>query len=182
MKRASIMIMVMVTALGITALLVLKLRNFQARRASVGEAPSIRGQTAPDFALESVDGRIVHLSDFHGKAVLLHFWATSWLPCRVEMQWFEQMHNQYGPQGLQVLGIAMDDADKKDIAEFAGNLGVDYPILLGKESVGDSYGGVKVLPVTVYVGRDGKIVEKVFGAKGHDEIEDDVRKALARRR
>jgi peroxiredoxin len=97
------------------------------------------------------------------------------------MQWFEQMHNQYGPQGLQVLGIAMDNVDKKAIAEFASNLGVDYPILLGKESVGDSYGGVKVLPVTVYVGRDGKIVEKVFGVKGH-EIEDDVRKALTRRR
>jgi peroxiredoxin len=83
---------------------------------------ALGGKQAPDFALDSVDGRIVHLSDFHGKAVLLHFWATSWLPCRVEMQWFEQMHNQYGPQGLQVLGIAMDNADKKDIAEFARNL------------------------------------------------------------
>ena len=180
MKRASIVFMVI--AVGLTALLVLTLRSFHVRRASVGETPCIRGQTAPDFALESVDGRIVHLSDFHGKAVLLHFWTTSWLPCRVEMQWFEQMHNQYGPQGLQVLGIAMDNVDKKDIAELASNLGVDYPILLGKESVGDSYGGVKVLPVTVYVGRDGKIVEKVFGVKGHDEIEDDVRKALTRRR
>ncbi len=98
------------------------------------------------------------------------------------MQWFEQMHNQYGPQGLQVLGIAMDNTDKKDIAEFASHLGVDYPILLGKDSVGDSYGGVRVLPVTVYVGRNGKIVEKVFGVKEHDEIETDVRKALARRR
>jgi len=158
MKRASIVVVVI--AVGITALLVLKPRSFQARRAPVGETPCIRGQTAPDLALESVDARIVHLSDFQGKGVLLHFWATSWLPCRVEMQWFEQMHNQYGPQGLQVLGIAMVNADKKDIAEFASNLGVDYPILLGKESVGDSYGGVKVLPVTVYVGRDGKIVEK----------------------
>src|SRR6266849_3641716 len=68
MKRTSIMVIVI--AVGITALLVLKLRSFQARRASVDEIPSIRGQTAPDFALDSVDGRIVHLSDFHGKAVL----------------------------------------------------------------------------------------------------------------
>jgi peroxiredoxin len=180
MKRASIVLMVI--AVGVTALLVLKVRSFQVHRASVGEMPCIKGQRAPDFALESVDGRIVHLSDFHGKAVVLHFWATSWLPCRVEMQWFEQMHNQYGPQGLQVLGIAMDNADKKDIAEFASNLGVDYPILLGKESVGDSYGGVQMLPVTIYVGRDGKIVEKVFGVKGHNEIEDDVKIALSRRR
>ncbi len=181
MKRASIVLMVV--AIGITVLLAPKLRSFRPRRAPVGETSlDLKGKMAPDFALESLDGRIVHLSDFNGKAVLVSFWATSWLPCRVEMQWFEQMHNQYGPQGLPVLGIAMDNADKKDIAEFASNVGVDYPILLGKESVGDSYGGVEVLPVTVYVGRDGKIVEKVFGVKGHDEIEDDVRKALARRR
>jgi peroxiredoxin len=180
MKRASIMVTAI--AVGMTALLVLTLRTFQARRASVGEIPCMRGQTAPDFALESIDGRIVHLSDFRGKAVLVHFWSTSWLPCRVEMQWFEQMHSQYGPQGLQVLVIAMDNAGKTDIAEFASNLGVDYPILLGKESVGDAYRGVSDSPVTVYIGRDGKIVGKVFGVKGHDEIEAEVRKALTRRR
>src|SRR5260370_34327620 len=183
MKRASILLMMGV--IGITALLVLNLRNLRSLprgRAPVGETSlNLKGHIAPDFALESLDGRIVHLSDFNGKAVLVSFWATSWLPCRLEMQWFEQMHQQYEPQGLQVLGIAMDDADKKNIAEIARNLGVDYPILLGKESVGESYGGVQVLPVTIYIGRDGKIVEKVFGVKGHDEIEDNVRKALGRR-
>ncbi len=80
-----------------------------------------------------------------------------------------------------MLGIAVDGADRKDIAEFASNLGVDYPILLGQEGVDNSY-GVRVPPVIVYVGRDGKIVEEVFEAKGHDEIEDSVRKALSRRR
>jgi len=140
----------------------------------------IRGQTAPNFALQSLDGNTVHLSDFHGRAVLLHFWSTSWLPCRV-VQWFEQMHRQYGPEGLQVVGIAIDDTDKKDIAEYASNLGVDYPILLGRESVGDSYGDLRDLPVTIYVGRDGKIIEKVPGVKEHDEIEAEVKKALSPR-
>jgi peroxiredoxin len=179
MKRASIVLKVI--AIGISALLVIKLRNSQTRGASVGEAPCIRGQMAPDFALESVDGKVVRLSDFHGKAVLLHFWATSWLPCRVEMRWFKQMHNQYGPQGLEVLGIEMGNADKTDITDYANNLGVDYPILLGAEHVGDSY-GVRELPATVYVGRDGKIVEKILGVKEHDEIEAEVKKALSHRR
>jgi peroxiredoxin len=179
MKRASIVLMVI--ALAGTILLFVRLRSLKAPRTSVGQSMCIRGQTAPDFALQSVDGKTVRLSDFRGKAVLVHFWSTHWLPCRVEMQWFEQMHNQYGPRGLQVLGIAMDGADRKDIAEFASNLGVDYPILLGQESVESSY-GVRIPPVIVYVGRDGMVVEKVFEAKGHDEIEDSVRKALSRRR
>jgi peroxiredoxin len=176
MKRA--LIVVMVIALAGTLLLIVKLRSLHTRKPSVGQSMCVRGQTAPDFALPSLDGKTVRLSDFHGKAVLIHFWSTHWLPCKVEMQWFEQMQNQYGPKGLQVLGIAMDGAGKKDIAEFASNLGVDYPILLGQESVGDSY-GVRVPPVIVYVARDGKIVEKVFEARGHDEIEESVRKALS---
>jgi peroxiredoxin len=162
-------------------MLVTRFRRTPTGTAAAHASGSLIGQTAPDFALQTVDGKTVRLSNFHGKAVLVHFWSTHWLPCRVEMQWFEQMHKQYGPKGLQVLGIAMDGADGKDIAEFASNLGVDYPILLGKESVGNSY-GVRVPPVVVYVGRDGKIVEEIFEAKGHDEIEDSVRKALSWRR
>jgi peroxiredoxin len=181
MNNASIIVLAI--AISTTAVFVTRFEiSRNSSRHAAAPSPSSTGRRAPDFALESLAGKTVHLSDFQGKAVLVHFWATSWLPCRVEMQWFEQMHNHYAPQGLQVLGIARDNADKKDIAEFARNLGVDYPILLGKESVGDSYGGVRVLPVTVYVGRDGKIVEKVFGVKEHDEIEAEVRKALTRGR
>src|SRR5215471_17090468 len=113
MKRA--LVILMVVAVAVTVFMVFHRMSLRTPKASVGEAsPDIRGQIARDFALESLDGRIVHLSDFHGRAVLLHFWATSWLPCRAEMQWFEQMHKQYGPQGLQVLGIAMDDIEKKN--------------------------------------------------------------------
>ncbi len=179
MRRVSIILVV--AALGVAAIWETKFRRTPTCTAAAHASGSLMGQKAPDFALESLDGKIVRLSDFHGKAVLVHFWSTHWLPCRVEMQWFEQMHNQYGPKGLQVLGIAMDGADRTDIAEFASNLGVDYPILLGQESVGNSY-GVRVPPVVVYVGRDGKIVEEIFEAKGHDEIENSVRKALSRRR
>jgi len=181
MNRASVILVVV--AIALIAFIVFHRRSLRTPQASVGEASSdIKGQMARDFALQALDGRTVHLSDFHGKAVLLHFWATSWLPCRVEMQWFEQMHKQYGPQGLQVLGVVMDSTDEKNIAEYASNLGVDYPILMGTEEVAGSYGGIKILPVTIYVGRDGKIVEKVLGVKEHDEIEAEVTKALSRRR
>jgi peroxiredoxin len=169
----------MVVAIGIAALVVSKLRSSRSLGTYVETSLHLSGQIAPDFALETIDGRTVHLSDFRGKAILLNFWATWCTPCKFEMPWFEQMHKQYGPRGLQVVGIAMDDASKNDIAEFVNNLGIDYPILLGNESVGEVYGGVEFLPVTFYVGRNGRIVEKVFGLKGREEIEHNVRKALA---
>jgi peroxiredoxin len=88
------------------------------------------------------------------------------------------LQKQYGPAGLQFLGVAMDEATPKDIAEFAQSMNVNYPILLGKESVGDAYGGVQFLPETFFIDRDGKVVDKAFGLKGRGEIEDAIKKIL----
>ncbi len=147
--------------------------------ATVASAGNMKGQPAPEFALQSLDGKTVHLSDFRGKAVLLNFWATWCEPCKIEMPWFVDLQKQYGPEGLQIVGVAMDDASQEDIAKFAQRMGVNYPILIGKEAVGDSYGGVQFLPATFYIDRDGKVVDKIFGLKGRGEIEDSVKKVLS---
>src|ERR1700737_5283240 len=153
-----------------------------ARRKSGGMATAgaeMKGMEAPDFTLQTLEGKTVHLSDFRGKGVLLNFWATWCQPCKIEMPWFAELQKQYGPQGLQIVGVAMDDAGPKEISKFAHDLGVNYPILLGEESVGDAYGGLPFLPATFYIGRDGKVVDKVYGLKGRGEIEDSIKKALA---
>jgi len=140
--------------------------------------PVTKSGPAPDFTLQSLDGSSIRLSDLKGKAVLLNFWATWCSPCKIEMPWFIELQKQYGAQGLQILGVAMDDSSKEDIAKFAKEMGVNYPVLLGKEAVGDAYGGVPALPETFFIGRDGKIVDKIIGLKGKAEIEDSIKKAL----
>ncbi|HVO61687.1 MAG TPA: TlpA disulfide reductase family protein [Terriglobales bacterium] len=154
---------------------------YMARRTRNNAGPTSnewKGKSAPEFSLESLDGRTVHLADFRGKGVLLNFWATWCQPCKIEMPWFEELQKEYGSQGLQVVGIAMDDASKEDIAKFAKEMGVNYPILLGKESVGDAYGGVQFLPSTFFIDRDGKVVDRIFGLRSRSEIEDDIKLAL----
>src|SRR6266542_2314313 len=141
-------------------------------------AGKLQGQPAPDFSLASLDGKTLKLSDYRGKAVLLNFWATWCEPCKIEMPWFVDLQKKYGPQGLQVLGVAMDDASPKDISEFAQKMNVNYPIVVGKEQVGDQYGGIPYLPSTFYISRDGKIVDRVFGLVSRSEIEDNIQKAL----
>jgi thiol-disulfide isomerase/thioredoxin len=148
-----------------------------ARRA--GPPPGItRSGPAPDFTLETLDGKNIRLADLRGKAVLLNFWATWCGPCKIETPWLVELQNQYGSQGLQVIGVAMDDSGKDEIAKFAKDMGVNYPVLLGKEAVGDAYGGVPALPESFFIGRDGKIVDKIIGLKGKGEIEDSIKKAL----
>ena len=148
-------------------------------RAPASVAGQLHSQAAPDFELKSLEGKNVKLSDFRGKAVLLNFWATWCGPCKLEMPWFVDLQKQYGPEGLQVVGVAMDDASEQDIAKFTQELGVNYPILLGKEAVGEAYGGVNVLPTTFFVDRDGKIVAREFGLQSRSVFVDHIKQALS---
>jgi thiol-disulfide isomerase/thioredoxin len=168
-------------ALVVVALVVAGMLYFgfhTARRPGTGTSMLKQASVAPDFTLQSLEGKNITLSDLRGHAVLLNFWATWCGPCKIEMPWFVDLQKQYGAQGLQIVGVAMDDASKEDIAKFAKDMGVNYPILIGKESVGDQYGGVPALPESFFIGRDGKVIDKIIGLKGKSEIEDDVKKAL----
>jgi thiol-disulfide isomerase/thioredoxin len=155
--------------------------GFHQARRTTGGRPITGAKIAPDFTLESLDGKNVKLSDLRGKAVLLNFWATWCGPCKIEMPWFVELQNEYGSQGLQIVGVAMDDSGKDEIAQFAKEMGVNYPVLLGKEAVGDEYGGVPALPESFFISRDGKIVDKIIGLRGKADIEESVRKALSAR-
>lgn len=145
-----------------------------------GMIGDVRGKEAPDFELKDVTtGKSVKLSDYRGKGVLLNFWATWCPPCKVEIPWFVDLQKQYGPDGLAIVGVAMDDASEQDISKFAQEMGINYPVLLGTDKVGAAYGGVEGLPTTFYIGRDGKIVDRVEGLRSHREIESNIKAALA---
>jgi len=161
----------------IAVMLVVGLKS--ARHRQGPPVAQLKGGAAPDFTLQTLDGNTVHLSDYRGKAVLLNFWATWCGPCKIEMPWFVELQKQYGAAGLQILGVAMDDASPGEIAKFAKDLGVNYPVLIGKEAVGDAYGGVDYLPESFFIDRNGKVLDKVLGLKGRGEIEDNVKKILA---
>lgn len=151
-----------------------------AHRTGTASASSLltKSSEAPDFTLESLDGKSMRLSDLRGKAVLLNFWATWCGPCKIETPWLVELQNQYGHDGLQVVGVEMGDDGKDEITKFMKDMGMNYPVLIGKEAVGEAYGGVPALPETFFIGRDGKIVDKIIGLKGRSEIEDSIKKAL----
>lgn len=137
------------------------------------------GRAAPNFSLRTLDGRNVRLSDFRGKVVLLNFWATWCAPCRVEMPWLVEFHQQYRSHGLEVVGVAVDDGNRDEIAKFVHERHVGYTILLNDQAVGDAYGGLRLLPQTVFIGRDGRILRRRTGVLGKTDFEVDIRRALS---
>jgi thiol-disulfide isomerase/thioredoxin len=162
----------------VAAMLFAGIRMARKNRASGPGKGQLIGSIAPDFELSSLDGKKYKLSDLRGKAVLLNFWATYCGPCKIEMPWFVELQKQYGPDGFQIIGVAMDDASNEEIAKFAKEMGVNYPILLGTESVGQSYGGVSVLPTTFFLDRDGKIIAREFGLQSRSVFVDHIKSAM----
>jgi len=140
----------------------------------------LKGKAAPGFTLTSLDGKKVSLADYKGRPVLVNFWATWCGPCKVEMPWFEELRKQYAAQGFEILGLASDiDVGKDTISKVAHQAGVTYPILLADDKVQTAYGGVDYLPMSFYVDRNGAVVEVTAGLGSKDEIEANIKKAIA---
>jgi peroxiredoxin len=148
---------------------------------SAASAPrAAAGAAAPDFALQSLDGRTVRLSDFKGKAVLLNFWATWCGPCRAEIPWLAELSKKYRGQGLEIVGVSMDEGDRgrARVGPFIQQRNVSYTILFGDESVAAAYDGVPVLPQTFIIGRDGRILGSVSGSRKKAQLELGAQAAL----
>lgn len=186
MKRSVLFIVLVIVA--VTAMLVAGKYMSRDGKSSVSatlfqaapEGPA-KGVIAPDFTLNVVDGhgKTVQLSSLRGKAVLVNFWATWCEPCKIEMPWLVDLQKKYGPQGLQIVGVAADDSGEKSIADFAKKMNVNYIIVQGTEKVADLYGGVDGLPTSFFVDRSGKVVDKAMGLVSESVIEDAIKTSLS---
>ena len=119
---------------------------------------------APDFSLPELTGdRHLTLSAYRGKVVLLDFWATWCDPCRQETPGLVDLQNKYWNQGLQIIGVSMDDAPEP-VRDFYQRFNMNYPVVMGNAKTGELYGGILGLPVAFLIGRDGRIHAKHIGA------------------
>jgi len=139
----------------------------------------LAGDHAPDFELHSLDGRTMKLSDFRGHPVILNFWATWCAPCRVETPWLVELDRRYRAKGVQILGVSLDDVGSEQaVATFTKEQGMQYDVLLGNSSVADAYGGVRFMPQSYFIDRDGEIKKTTVGMTDKEELENNVKELL----
>ena len=133
---------------------------------------------APPFVRTDLHHQRIELSAYRGRVVLLNFWATWCAPCQIEIPRFVQWQSAYGAQGLQILGVAMED-DSGPVLALTRRRHVDYPIVMGDAQLGQMYGGVLGLPVTFLIDRQGNIAAVYKGETDLTSMERELRRLLS---
>ena len=133
---------------------------------SAPEASAVEGpQSLAAARFADLEGKPQALDQWRGKVMVVNFWATWCAPCREEIPLFVRLQKQYGERGLQFVGIAIDQVDK--VRPYAAELGMNFPVLIGGiegielgRKLGNRAG---VLPFTLVIDRDGRIVASEVG-------------------
>jgi cytochrome c biogenesis protein CcmG/thiol:disulfide interchange protein DsbE len=137
--------------------------------------------TGPDFSLSDVaSGRQVSLSSYRGKVVLLDFWATWCGPCRMEIPHFVELYKQYKDQGFEVIGVSLDQQGVAVVKPFIEQWNVNYTTVIDSNGqLANAYGGIRAIPSTFLIGKNGQILEHYVGYNDKNVFEDAIKKALA---
>lgn len=116
----------------------------------------------PPFLVNDLDGGIISTADLHGKVVLVNFWATWCPPCREEIPELIELSKRYKDK-LLIIGVSMDDAPAGEVRQFARQIGITYPVVMGSGAIEAEYGGVPALPTSFVISPDGRVVQKHAG-------------------
>ena len=123
-----------------------------------------KGFLAPDFTLETLDGKSVTLSDMRGKVVLLNFWATWCPPCKAEMPAFQQAYADYAEEDFIILTVNATLQDNlSDVDAFRAEYGLSFPIPLDKTGEVNHLYQVRSLPTSFFIDKGGMISEVIIG-------------------
>ena len=132
---------------------------------------------APPFVRPGLDGQRIDLATFKGRVVLLTFWATWCIPCQAEIPRFVDWQTRYGPHGLQVIAVSMDD-DEAPVRTLATERHINYPVLMGDVQLARLYGGILGLPVTLLIDRKGRTAARFKGEADLNLIEQTMQRLL----
>ncbi|MBI5836341.1 MAG: TlpA family protein disulfide reductase [Candidatus Eisenbacteria bacterium] len=135
----------------------------------------LTGKPRIDFTLNDLSGKPRSLKDYHGKVVLLDFWATWCGPCRMELPIIMSLYAEMKKKGLEVLAVNVAEEREKP-AEFVKKFGYTFPVLLDTDGKVSQQYQANAIPTVAVVDRTGKIVAHFAGARS----EEDLRAALAK--
>jgi cytochrome c biogenesis protein CcmG, thiol:disulfide interchange protein DsbE len=120
-------------------------------------------KAAPQFSFQSLEGKTVAMKDLANKVVVVDFWATWCGPCREEIPHLNKLYSELKGKGFEIVGISMDEGGTDVVKDFAKELRIQYPIVMGNEKDAEAFGGILGLPTTFIIDRQGNVAKKYIG-------------------
>jgi len=144
-----------------------------AKEESVGMKFDV-GKPAPEFSLPDLEGNKIELSSMKGKVLILDFWATWCPPCKDEVPHLVRLQSKFRDQGLQIVGLSLDQGGAGKVKPFAEEYGVNYTMLIADDETAKAYGGVAMIPTTFVVDRSGIVVKRFVGYTTPEAFEEAI--------
>jgi peroxiredoxin len=133
---------------------------------------------APAWELQDVNGKPVSSEQFKGKVVVVDFWATWCLPCKMEIPGYIELVKKYEKDGFAMVGVSMDTEGPEVVKDFMQKNGLNYTVVMADEKVSAAFGGVEVMPTTLLIDRSGQIRDRKEGAEETATYEQKVKALL----
>jgi peroxiredoxin len=139
-------------------------------------------QPAPEVVFATLSGQKISLRALRGKVVLVNFWATSCAPCMHEMPRLAESYRELHERGLEIVAVAASYDPPNSVLNYADTRHLPFPVALDiEDKVAAAFGGLKAVPTTYLVGRDGRILIRVEGELEPGELRSMLQDALAAR-
>ncbi len=133
---------------------------------------------APAWQLLDLDGKTIKAADFKGKIVVLNFWATWCVPCREEIPSLIELHQQYGDDGVIIVGASVDRGGVDLVKRFVERFKVNYPVVIADEKMMRDFGNVEAVPTTFLIDRNGRVAGKHVGFAEKETLEREIKSLL----
>jgi len=133
---------------------------------------------AYNFYVKSTDDRGILLSALKGKVVVLNFWASWCPPCRQEIPGFFEVYEKYRNQGLETVGLSIEEGKQSEVISFIGSNKISYPVSFADSALISDYGPFDYIPTTFIVNKDGDIVHKHVGGMSSTQLENLIKPLL----
>ena len=159
--RAAIVIFLLIAGL----LVLLLLNRNKSYNNSVKIVPIEAGLSAPDFKFPGMDGKMVSLSDYRGKVVLVNIWATWCSSCADEMPSMEKLYRELKGENFEILAVSIDAPGKKTVAPFMKKFNLSFPALMDPDGTIKTLFQTTGVPESFIINQEGILIEKVIGPK-----------------
>ncbi|WP_096434814.1 thiol-disulfide oxidoreductase ResA [Alteribacter populi] len=127
------------------------------------------GDHAPDFALEDMNGDLVHLEELKGQGVYLTFWATYCTYCRQKMEYLKDHYDEYKDKGVEIIAVNVDESSLQ-VERYIDRHDVPYPNVIDRGMLVSNAYGISNLPAVLIIDENGSVLERQIGGKTEEQV------------